>query len=171
MDVKKVKFILNKQKIGLFLVFSVCVFGLFLVFSGIIAPKPGQNEKQVAFPVSQNREPLKKIKVLATAYSSDIFQTDNAPCISANGYDLCEDYEKYGGGNTIAANFLPFGTHVKLPELYGDKVFVVRDRMSGKYGAGRIDVWMPTLNEAKTFGAKYVEMELYGGSSWQIASK
>ena len=63
----------------------------------------------------------------------------NSPCIPADGYDLCEHYEKYGTGNTIAANFLPLGTQVKIPELFGDKVLVVHDRMNSRYGQGRIE--------------------------------
>mgnify|MGYP002640102487 CR=1 FL=1 len=106
------------------------------------------------FPVAGNREPLKTIKVVSTAYSSDVAQTDSTPCIPASGYNLCDHYEKYGEGDTIAANFLPLGTRVKFPELYGDKVFIVRDRMNARYGYGRIDIWMPEYIEAKNFGVK-----------------
>lgn len=122
------------------------------------------------FPVAANKPATKTIWVVATAYSSDVGQTDDTPCIPANGYDLCEHYEKFGYGNTIAANFLPLETHVRLPEMFGDKVFVVRDRMNSRYGYGRIDVWMPTKAEAKTFGVKYLQLEQYGAGKWRLAA-
>ncbi len=106
------------------------------------------------FPVAGERLPVKTIKVVSTAYSSDVWQTDDTPCIPASGYNLCDHYEKYGEGDTVAANFLPLGTKVRFPELYGDKVFIVRDRMNARYGYGRIDIWMPEYLEAKNFGVK-----------------
>ncbi len=121
----------------------------------------------LAFPESEDREPAKVTWVVATAYSSDVGQTDNTPCIPASGYDLCKHYEEYGFGNSIAANFLPLGTQVRLPDAFGDKVFIVRDRMNERYGSGRIDVWMPTREEAKEFGVKYFKLEQFGGGMWR----
>jgi 3D (Asp-Asp-Asp) domain-containing protein len=127
-----------------------------------------------AFPVSDDRAPLRTITVVATAYSSDPYQTDATPCIPAMNFDLCTQYEELGVEDTIAANFLPLGTQVKFPDLYGDKVFVVRDRMNARYnGQNRIDFWVgsehPTSKEiiatakskARGFGVKKVKMEIY----------
>lgn len=125
--------------------------------------------KKDSFPIAQNREPLQTVWVVATAYSSEAAQTDDTPCIPADGYDLCAHYEEFGEGNTIAANFLPLGAQVKIPELYGDKVFIVHDRMNKRYGAGRIDIWMPSREEAVAFGVKRFKIEYYGGSRWRIA--
>lgn len=93
--------------------------------------------------------------VVATAYSSDPAQTDNTPCITANGYDVC----KKGEENVIAANFLRFGTKVRIPELYGDKVFTVQDRMNTKYNT-RIDFWKTSRNRAITFGKRLIKIEV-----------
>ena len=120
----------------------------------MLAPTINQEVVDNKFPVSADRAPKKTIKVVSTAYSSDVAQTDSTPCIPASGYDLCEHYAKYGEGDTIAANFLPLGTRVRFPELYGDKIFIVRDRMNARYGYGRIDIWMPEYLEAKNFGVK-----------------
>ncbi|MCK5412800.1 MAG: 3D domain-containing protein [Candidatus Pacebacteria bacterium] len=87
--------------------------------------------------------------VLVTAYSSTIDQTDSTPFITANGTHV------YDG--TIAANFLKFGTKVKFPSLYGDKIFTVEDRMKSDY---KVDIWFPTRQEALNFGAKRVEIEI-----------
>ena len=114
------------------------------------------------FPEVEDRKPTRVVLSVMTAYSSEAAQTDASPCIPADWkYNLCEHYEKYGEQNTIAANFLPMGTKVRFPDLYGDKVFVVRDRMNARYGVGRADIWMPTKVEAKQFGVKKVTMEIY----------
>ena len=117
--------------------------------------------KDAEFPVANDKEPVKTITVVSTAYNSLAGQTDSTPCITANGHNLCKQYEEQGFGNTIATNFLPMGTQVRFPELYGDKIFVVRDRMNARYGNGRIDIWLPEYSEAKKFGVKRLQMEIF----------
>lgn len=112
-------------------------------------------------PVANARQPRKIIWVLATAYTSAIEETDATPCLTSIGHDLCQQYEEQGFGNTIAANFLAYGRQTKIPEFFGGKIFIVRDRMNERYGYGRIDIWMPTKEEAKEFGVKWVEMEIF----------
>ena len=116
---------------------------------------------EVSFPESLDIEPRRIVWTTMTAYSSDVAQTDNTPCIPASGLDLCKYYEKYGVADTSATNFLPLGTQVRFPDLYGDKIFVVRDRMNARYGWGRGDFWMPSYSEAKKFGVKRIKMEIY----------
>lgn len=89
-----------------------------------------------------------------TAYNSEPSQTDGSPCITANGFNVCE----HGVEDTIAANFLKFGTKVRIPELFGDKIFVVRDRMNPRFPE-RADVWMIDKTDAKNFGVKRVKIE------------
>ena len=96
-----------------------------------------------------------KGEIVLTAYSSTIDQTDASPCITATGFNVC----KHNKENIIAANFLPFGTKVRIPELYGDKVFVVQDRMNKRYSA-RVDIWMKTRTKAKQFGVKRAKIEV-----------
>ena len=91
----------------------------------------------------------KTMRVLATAYSSTVDQCDSTPFITANGTHVHD--------GTLAANFLKFGTKVKFPALYGDKIFIVEDRMKSNY---KVDLWFPTRQEAKNFGARWVEMEI-----------
>ncbi len=90
-----------------------------------------------------------------TAYNSEVGQCDSTPCITANGFNVCE----YGIEDTIAANWLKFGTKVRIPELFGDRVFVVRDRMNKKH-ADRVDVWMKEKIDAKKFGVKLAKIEI-----------
>lgn len=121
-----------------------------------------EDEPPSTFPVSADREPRYTQWVTITAYSLEAAQTDSTPCIPANGEDLCEMREQMGYHNTIAANFLRFDTNIRLPELFGDKTFVVRDRMNARYnGTNRIDVVMDSREEAINFGIKTVMMEVY----------
>jgi len=100
--------------------------------------------------VSVEKESTKQRKlVLVTAYSSTVDQCDSTPFITANGTHVHD--------GTIAANFLKFGTKVKFPSLYGDKIFTVEDRMKSDY---KVDIWFPTRQEALNFGAKRVEIEI-----------
>lgn len=115
-----------------------------------------------SFPVAGDRDPTRTISVVATAYNSLQGQTDDTPCIPAmHTFNLCDFYAEHGYGNTIAANFLPLGTQVQFPDLYGDKVFVVRDRMNKRYGHGRVDIWVPEYNEAVSFGVTRLKMNIY----------
>ncbi|MFH1656795.1 MAG: hypothetical protein ABH956_03430 [Candidatus Nealsonbacteria bacterium] len=96
--------------------------------------------------------PVQSINVTVTAYSSTPWQTDDTPFITASG-------ERVRDG-IIASNLLPFGTEVKIPELYGDKVFVVKDRMHWRMGYYRIDIWFPETQQAINFGKKTTYIEV-----------
>lgn len=101
------------------------------------------------------KKPIRVATVVATAYSSDVAQTDSTPCITADGYNVCE----HGEEDVIAANFLPFGAKVRIPEIYGDKIFTVHDRMNQRY-TYRIDLWKISRNDAITFGKRLVKLEI-----------
>jgi 3D (Asp-Asp-Asp) domain-containing protein len=102
-----------------------------------------------------NIKVIKESTHIMTAYNSDVGQTDNSPCITANGFNVCE----HGIEDTIATNFLPFGTKVKIPELFGDRIFVIRDRMSKKH-PNRVDVWMKDKHDAIHFGVKIAKIQV-----------
>ncbi len=107
-------------------------------------------------PVAENAAPRRSYTIPITAYTSDVAQTDDTPCITASGLDVCErDVE-----NVVAANFLPIGTQVRIPELFGDQVFYVEDRMNARYYY-KMDVWMKEYDEAKTFGVQYATIETF----------
>lgn len=90
-----------------------------------------------------------------TAYNSEESQCDASPCITANGYNVCAS----GVEDTVATNMLPFGTKVRFPELFGDRVFVVRDRMNSRFEK-RFDIWMINHDDAIEFGHKYTKVEI-----------
>ena len=90
-------------------------------------------------------------KVTVTAYSSTPDQTDSSPFITANG--------TYVYDGIVACNFLPFDTKVKFPEIYGDKIFIVEDRMAKK-NSHKMDIWMPSRSLALQFGVKSLAFEI-----------
>lgn len=108
-------------------------------------------------PVSSPQTPeivAETIKVVVTAYSSTIWQTDDTPFITAAGTTVRE--------GIVAANFLPMGTKIKLPDLYGDQVFVVEDRMHPSKNF-IVDIWFPDYWQALNFGAKRTYIEVLEG--------
>jgi 3D (Asp-Asp-Asp) domain-containing protein len=110
------------------------------------------NATYVTKYANYTRKAVKTIKVVVTAYSSTPEQTDDTPFITASG--------KCVKDGVIANNMLPFGTKVRIPKLYGNKVFVVEDRMNKKKSNYHIDIWFPTYTQAKNFGVKTVDIEV-----------
>jgi 3D (Asp-Asp-Asp) domain-containing protein len=98
-----------------------------------------------------NNKGLKTVSL--TAYNSEPGQTDNDPCTTANGFNLC----KHGLEDSVAANFLPFGTKIMIPSLFGDRIFVVRDRMNKRF-SNRVDVWMLKRGDAIKFGVRQAQI-------------
>lgn len=94
--------------------------------------------------------------VWVTAYASVPGQTDSTPFITASGEHVHD--------GTIAANWLPFGTKVKIPALFGNKVFTVEDRMNQAFNE-RADIWMPTVNAAIRFGIQHVTVVVLNDQS------
>ncbi len=124
----------------------------------------GQTMTQGPIPIKLSKESLRPAdretpdkvitKGVITAYTSTPGQTDDTPFIAASGKRVHD--------GMIAANGLPFGTRIKIPSVYGEKIFVVEDRMNRRYGAGRFDVWLDMSRaEARKFGVKRVEVEIF----------
>jgi 3D (Asp-Asp-Asp) domain-containing protein len=91
-------------------------------------------------------EQAKKIPVVVTAYSSTPWETDDTPFITASGTEVRD--------GVVANNLLPFGTRIRIPELYGDKIFTVEDRMHLRKSIYQVDIWFPYTSEAINFGVK-----------------
>ena len=172
MVILSLKNLIWKQKVSIFLILASLMAGFFLVLEGIIQ-KTEADEADSALVLAEipelvifqgntlgpnsnpaNPEPkvVRKLKVVVTGYSSTEDQTDSNPFITASGTQVRD--------GIIANNVLPFGTRIRIPELYGDKIFVVEDRMSWKKGNYHIDIWFPTYWEAKNFGAKIEYLEV-----------
>ncbi|MEA3344350.1 MAG: hypothetical protein U9Q16_01555 [Patescibacteria group bacterium] len=93
-----------------------------------------------------------RMKMIMTAYSSTVWQTDDSPFITASGSTV-----RHG---IVANNMLNFGTRIRIPELYGDEIFVVEDRMHWKKSNYHLDIWFPEYIQAKNFGAQKAYIEV-----------
>ena len=93
----------------------------------------------------------RSVVVPVTGYSSEVGQTDDTPFITASGNTV--------RSGIVAANWLPLGTKVRIPELFGNRVFVVDDRMHPK-NDGKMDIWFQTREEALKFGVTKARVEV-----------
>ncbi len=138
-------------------IFAGIIVGIYLL--GIIMPQTTNadfvniNKASYAEKASNEaKKVIRKIKVIITAYSSTPEQTDETPFITASGKQVAD--------GIVANNLLPLGTKIKIPELYGDKIFVIEDRMNKKKSDYHIDIWFPNYTQAKNFGVKIAEIEV-----------
>lgn len=98
--------------------------------------------------------PDRVLKGVFTGYSSTPDQTDSSPFHSADG--------TYVYDGMVANNCLPFGTKIKIPALYGDKIFTVHDRMNRRYGCGRFDIWFDApKKEVMKFGVQRADVHVF----------
>jgi len=113
-----------------------------------------QNSSFLAVSSPSNPEPeiTKKVRVVVTAYSSTPWETWGDPFITAAGTGVRD--------GIVANNLLPFGTRVRFPEIYGNRIFVVEDRMNSKKGSYHFDIWFPDYYQALNFGAKRTYIEV-----------
>jgi len=86
-----------------------------------------------------------------TAFSSTPDETDDTPFVTASGVHVHE--------GTVAANWLPFGTKIRIPAISETATFIVEDRMNSRY-SDRIDVWFPEKAQAKNFGVHSLRIEV-----------
>ena len=98
---------------------------------------------------------------VVTAYNvGDPRQTDDTPCISANGENICRALAE--GGMRCAANFVPLGSR-----LYVDKIGVclVTDRMNRRY-RNRVDIAMQKgeYRKALRFGRQKLQVKILDGN-------
>ena len=103
-----------------------------------------------AFTPEKAAEPV-KMTVFATAYTPRPEETDSTPWLTAAGTKTRE--------GIIAANWLPFGTKVRID----GKVYTVEDRMNQRFTAAfpqHIDIVFLSYEKARKFGKQKIEIEI-----------
>jgi 3D (Asp-Asp-Asp) domain-containing protein len=118
-----------------------------------------QNKAVVTIPEIIPPKPeyrvVRSYTVSSSAYNSEPGQTDNSPCTTANGYNVCTADEE----NVVAANNLKFGTKIRIPDQFGDRIFTVQDRMNSRYKTN-VDIWMRNRADAIKYGRRTVRIEV-----------
>lgn len=117
------------------------------VDSGVVA---------IAHAASEAVTTPERYLVTVTAYSSTPEETDDTPFTTASNTRVRD--------GVLATNFLPFGTKVKIPALFGDKIFTVEDRMHQRK-QGFVDIWMPSKAAALRFGITKAEIVVVNDES------
>lgn len=156
------------RKITLMIVSLTLIMGVFPVLEHMLGASaetedlyltvPGlsivQENSLYCNPNPSNPDPkvAGRMEVVVTAYSSTPWETDDTPFVTAAGTPVRD--------GIIANNLLPFGTKIRIPALYGDKIFVVEDRMNSKKGNYHFDIWFEDSQEAKKFGIKIALIEI-----------
>ena len=124
-------------------------------FDGELAIIQGNSLLPITTLANPEPQSIQRIGVVVTAYSSTIWQTDEDPFITAAGTWVRD--------GIIANNYFSFGTKIRIPQIFGEKIFVVEDRMSWTKGNYHVDVWFPSYWEALNFGAKRTYIEILEG--------
>lgn len=118
----------------------------------VIEAMQNQTSNHGKLPESGFARPDKVIVMEVSAYNSLPEQTDSTPFITASNTQT-----RWG---VVATNQLPFGTKIKIPSVYGDQIFVVEDRMNTRY-KNNVDIWMEKVSDARKFGRRSLEIEVY----------
>lgn len=126
----------------LFFLFVIMVVGLGTISIKAAAPLNIKTIDKVTKSFELEKD-FYELDVFITAYSSSPDETDDTPFITALGTWVRD--------GIVAANFLPFGTKIKIPDVFGDKIFIVEDRMHERKN-NFIDIWMPSKEKALSFG-------------------
>jgi|AntAceMinimDraft_9_1070365.scaffolds.fasta_scaffold03634_8 3D (Asp-Asp-Asp) domain-containing protein len=99
-------------------------------------------------------------KVWLTAYSSSPDETDDTPYITASGGKVRK--------GIVATNMLPLYSTIQIPEIFGDELFIVEDRMHYRK-TNFVDVWMPSKEMAKEFGICQTEILIINLPSTELS--
>jgi 3D (Asp-Asp-Asp) domain-containing protein len=119
----------------------------FIIFSYAFSPSEAEVQPITEQKAWLNITTTKKVMILTiTGYSSSYDETDDDPWLTA--------YNTLARDGIAASNILPFGTKIKIPKFFGDKIFTIEDKMNPRFGEN-IDIWFPTKWEALQFGVHH----------------
>lgn len=134
------------------MIVAFCLVGVLFPQATIADYEKTSNALYVAKVTTEAKKVVKTIKVVLTAYSSTPDQTDDSPFITASNKHVID--------GIVANNMLPFGTKIRIPALYGDKIFTIEDRMNRRKSDYHFDIWMSDRSLALNFGVKAAEIEI-----------
>jgi 3D (Asp-Asp-Asp) domain-containing protein len=96
------------------------------------------------------------IRVVTAYNAGDPRQTDDTPCISASGENICKALAK--GKKRCAANFVPLGSRLHVEKI---GVCLVTDRTNRRY-RNRVDIAMQRdeYHKARRFGRQKLQVKI-----------
>jgi len=116
-----------------------------------------KEEKEESKKEEKEEEVAKEMWVALTAYApldpgaiEGMCYSGN-PAITASGTNVRE--------GVVATNLFDFGTRIRIPSLFGDRIFVVEDRMSSRF-TNTVDIFVHSRQEASSFGRKGATIEV-----------
>ena len=126
-----------------------------------LQPSERKNKNQVETKKDFNDSVSASIREVTAYNVGDPKQNHGNPCISANGENICAALNL--GLKRCAANFVPFGTQLHIPN-YG--VCTVTDRMNRRY-KNRVDIAMKVTEKDKAlqFGLKKLKVTILRSSN------
>ena len=144
-------------KISKFATTAKSLFILFIIFIVLGTAYADPVMSPLLADNNQHYEVISETIRVVTAYNvGDPSQTDDTPCISANGENICRALAE--GEMRCAANFVPLGSR-----LHVDKVGVclVTDRMNRRY-RNRVDIAMrkDEHRKARRFGRQKLHVKI-----------
>ncbi len=118
---------------------------------------PTYSEPIVLAVEVEREENYERRWVRLTAYSPLDPQAQEGMCFEGDPKKTASGTVARDG--VVAANFLPFGTKIRIPSLFGNKIFTVEDRMSSRF-TNTVDVVVDSRQIALNFGVKNAYIEI-----------
>lgn len=142
--------------------FAVPLFAHEVHAAPLVAARDAMRTRLMSTPVPQRNmcdyiscgpviRVVRETTMAVTAYSSTPDQTFGNPFITASGTHVHP--------GTFALNGIPFGTKLRIPDYFGDRIFIVEDRMHSRYSSYHGDIWMESRGEAIQWGVRRVRVE------------
>ena len=133
------------------LLISMVVFGVYGIAHADQMKSPMLIHKNQQYLVKSET-----IRVVTAYNAGDPKQTDDTPCVSANGENLCTALGK--GKKRCAANFVPLGSRLHVEKI---GVCLVTDRTNKRY-RNRVDIAMQRkdYHKARRFGRQKLRVKI-----------
>mgnify|MGYP001602094710 CR=1 FL=1 len=131
---------------------AVWVLGPTPVLADVAASPQNTKIVRERLPIAETAHPRAILKMEVSAYTSRPEETDSTPFTTASGTRVHD--------GTLATNRLKFGTKVRIPDLYCDKIFTVEDRMNERY-QNHADIWVDDLVVARQIGRRHLTVEVF----------
>lgn len=154
--------------------YYILISVLFLIFIGFViyvfwsfsqwepSPKVNRQEEQVKEAIDEYNDIYElRPQQIVFSYNAVEGQTDDSPCITASGYNICLGVGRFSNpsrkSDIVANNCYPFGTQVEI----AGELYEVQDRMNSRYGCDYWDILKPTLEESLEWGIKRLDIKVY----------